>query len=72
MENAGILTDGISVIGFDNILQYLNFPKPICSVDPHLKAEACTAIDLLRNRIHHPSLPPQQVILPVSLACREH
>lgn len=72
MENAGISLEGISVVGFDNILQYLNFPKPICSIDPHLKEEACTAIDLLRKRIHDPSLPPQQVILPVSLICREN
>jgi LacI family transcriptional regulator len=71
LENTGISMDGISVIGFDNILQYLNFPKPICSIDPHLREEACTAIDLLRKRIHDPQLPPQQVVLPVSLVCRE-
>ncbi|MBO4472048.1 MAG: LacI family DNA-binding transcriptional regulator [Clostridia bacterium] len=62
--------DSFSFVGFDNILRYLHFPKPICTIDPHLRDEACTAIDLLRRRIHDPSLPPQQVILPVSLVCR--
>lgn len=59
-----------SLVGFDNILGYMRFPKPICSVDCPLQEEAFTAIDLLRRRIHDPSLPPQQRILPVSLVCR--
>ena len=59
-----------SIIGFDNILGYINFPKPICSIECHLQEEACTAIDLLRNRIHDPSLPQQKKVLPVSLVCR--
>ena len=72
MENAGLLREGgFAIVGFDNILRYINFPKPICTIDPHLMEEACTAIDLLRKRIHNSSLPPQQVILPVSLVCRE-
>ena len=71
MENAGLMKDGgPDIVGFDNILRYVNFPKPICTIDPHLREEAVTAIDLLRRRIHEPSLPPQQVILPVTLVCR--
>lgn len=71
LENSGSgLEKDFSIIGFDNILGYINFPKPICSIECHLQEEACTAIDLLRNRIHDPSLPPQQKILPVSLVCR--
>ncbi|MBR3109087.1 MAG: LacI family DNA-binding transcriptional regulator [Clostridia bacterium] len=71
LENSGLRVDNrLSIIGFDNILGYLNFPKPICSIECHLQDEACTAIDLLRKRIHDPSLPPQQVMLPVSLVCR--
>ena len=62
--------EGISVIGFDNIQKYTDFSKPLCTIDPDLAEEARTAIELLRNRIHDPSLPPQQVILPVSLICR--
>ncbi len=71
MENAGIMkTDGPDIVGFDNILRYINFPKPICTIDPQLQEEACTAIDLLRRRIHDPALPPQQIVLPVTLVCR--
>lgn len=71
LENAGGgLEKDFSIIGFDNILGYINFPKPICSIECHLQEEACVAIDLLRNRIHDPSLPPQQRVLPVSLVCR--
>ena len=69
MENAG-LNRSFGIIGFDNIMRYINFPKPICTIDPNLREEAETAIDLLRKRIHDPSLPPQQVVLPVSLVCR--
>ena len=51
-------------------MRYINFPKPICTIDPSLREEAATAIGLLRKRIHEPALPPQQVVLPVSLVCR--
>lgn len=71
MENAGLPESARpQIVGFDNILRYVNFPKPICSIDPHLREEARTAIDLLRRRIHEPDLPPQQVVLPVTLVCR--
>ena len=69
MDNAG-MGRAFSIVGFDNIMRYINFPKPICTIDPNLGEEAVTAIDLMRKRIHDPSLPPQQVILPVSLVCR--
>ena len=69
MDNAG-MGRAFSIVGFDNIIRYINFPKPICTIDPNLGEEAVTAIDLMRKRIHDPSLPPQQVILPVSLVCR--
>ena len=72
LESAGYRPGrDLSIIGFDNILRYISYPKPICSIDCHLQEEACTAIDLLRKRIHDPSLPPQQVVLPVSLVCRD-
>ena len=71
MENAGIPEESRpDIVGFDNILRYVNFPKPICTIDPQLQEEARTAIDLLRKRIHQPDLPPQQVVLPVTLVCR--
>ena len=72
LENAGFqVPEDLTVIGFDNILGYIRFTKPISSVDCSLKQEACTAIDLIRKRIHHPELPPQQVILPVSFVRRD-
>lgn len=71
LENSGFrVPEDLKVIGFDNILGYMSFPKPICSIDCHLQEEAVTAIDLLRKRIHDPSLPSQQVMLPVDLVCR--
>ena len=65
------MTDSFSIVGFDNILGYVNFPKPICSIDCNLQEEARIAIDLIRKRIHDRTLPPQQVVLPVSLVCRQ-
>ena len=59
--------EDLTVVGFDNILGYVRFPKPIPSIDCHLQEEACRAISLIRNRIHDPSLLPQQIRLPVSL-----
>ena len=73
LESAGFrVPEDLTVVGFDNILGYIRFPKPISSVDCHLKEEACAAIDLIRKRIHDPSLPPQQVCLPVALVRRDH
>ena len=69
-RNGFRIPEDLTVVGFDNILGYVSFPKPISSVDCHLPEEACTAIDLLRKRIHDPSLPPQQVMIPVDFVCR--
>ena len=60
----------LAVVGFDNILGYIQFPKPIPSVDCNLQEEACAAIDMIRKRIHDPSLPPQQLRLPVHFVQR--
>lgn len=71
MERAGLrVPEDFAIVGFDNILGFLNFPRPICSVDSCLQQEAFHAVDMLRNRIHDPSLPPQRIVLPVSLVCR--
>lgn len=71
LDGAGYrVPEDLTVVGFDNILGYIQFPKPIPTVDCHLQEEACTAIDLIRKRIHNPSLPPQQVCLPVSFIRR--
>ena len=71
IERLGLrVPQDLSFVGFDNILGYINFPKPICSVDSNFPEEARLAIDLLRKRIHEPTLPPQQILLPVTLVCR--
>ena len=71
METSDLLSSRkIEIVGFDNILRYISFMKPICSVDPGLDEEARIAVDLIRRRIHEPSLPPQQITLPVRLVSR--
>lgn len=72
MENSGMrVPDDFALIGFDNIRRYIHFPRKICSVDGSLQEEATIAIDLLRTRIHQPELPPQRVMLPMTLACHD-
>ncbi len=71
LESTGVRIPGdLAVVGFDNILGYIQFPKPIPSVDCNLQEEACAAIDMIRKRIHDPSLPPQQLRLPVHFVQR--
>ncbi len=71
IERVGLhVPQDLSFVGFDNILGYVHFPKPICSIDCDFPEEASLAIDLLRKRIHDPAMPPQKIILPVSLVCR--
>ena len=72
IERAGMrIPDDFAIVGFDNILGYLDFPRPICSIDTSFREEAALSIDMIRKRIHEPDLPPQQITLPVSLICRE-
>ncbi len=59
-----------ALVGFDNIQRYIHFPRPLCTIDPCLHEEAAAAIDLLRKRIHHPSLPTQRVFLSPEIVCR--
>ncbi len=72
MEQYGLrIPEDMSIVGFDNIQGYIHSPEPICSIDSDFQKEAVVAIDMLRKRIHDSSLPPQRVILPVTLVCRE-
>ena len=72
MEREGLhVPEDFALVGFDNILGYLSFPRPICSVETDFEKEAVLSIDLLRKRIHDPALPPQKIVLPVSLVCHE-
>ena len=69
-ESGQTLPENLTFVGFDNILGYMHFPKPITSIDGNLREEARVAIEVLRNRIHDPSLPPQHRVIPVELVRR--
>ncbi len=69
-ESGQKLPENLTFVGFDNILGYIHFPKPITSIDGNLREEARVAIEVLRNRIHDPSLPPQHRVIPVKLVRR--
>ena len=71
LEESGLaLPKNLTFVGFDNILGYIHFPKPITSIDGNLREEARTAVEILRNRIHEPDLPPQHRVIPVELIRR--
>ena len=71
MESAGYrIPEDFAMVSFDNIGGYVNYARPLCSVDSDFRQEAELAIDMLRRRIHDPALPPQREILPVKLICR--
>ena len=70
-EGGRPLPENLTFVGFDNILGDLHFPKPITSIDGNLREEARAAIELLRNRIHEPGLPPQCRVIPVKLVRRD-
>jgi len=61
----------LAIVGFDNIQGYTGYSRPLPSIDGHLQEEARTAIELIRNRIHNPDLPPQHVVIPVTLVLPE-
>ncbi len=68
MEAAGLLaSQSVEFVGFDHISRYVSFMKPISSIDPQLEEEARIAVNMIRKRFHDPSLPPQQITLPVRL-----
>jgi len=72
LEESGIaIPENLTFVGFDNILGYIHFPRPITSIDGNLREEARAAIELLRNRIHDPELPPQHRVIPVELVRRD-
>lgn len=59
------------IVGFDNIGDSLSFPIPLCSVDCSLPEMARRGIELLTARIEGDSRPPQTIVCPVHLVCRE-
>lgn len=62
--------DDFKIVSFDNIDSALASPIPLCSVDCGLEHLARRSIELLRDRIQGDDQPPQTIICPVSLVCR--
>ena len=68
MRDCGLDMPGdMALVGYDNLQQALSLPLAIPSVDGHLREEAAAAVATIRHRIHHPDLPRQRIILPVSM-----
>ena len=63
-------TDDFKIVSFDNIDSALASPIPLCSVDCGLEHLARRSIELLRDRIQGDDQPPQTIVCPVSLVCR--
>lgn len=62
--------DDFKIVSFDNIDSTLVSPIPLCSVDCGLEYMAQSSIKLLRDRIHGDESPPQTIVCPVNLVCR--
>ena len=58
------------IVSFDNIDSTLLSPIPLCSVDCSLEYMAQRSIELLRSRIQGNDRPPQTIICPVKMICR--
>lgn len=58
------------IVSFDNIDSALASPIPLCSVDCGLEQMARTSMELLRDRIQGDNRPPQTIVCPVHLVCR--
>lgn len=71
LESAGVeIPRDVAVVGYDNIQAKINFPMPLCTVDPSINEMIDIAVDVLRKRIHREALPPQTVKVPARLVCR--
>ena len=71
LESQGVkIPQDIAVVGYDNIQSKINFPMPLCTVDPSINEAIDIAVDLLRKRIHKADLPPQVIKVPARLVCR--
>lgn len=62
--------DDFKIVSFDNIDSALTSPIPLCSVDCGLEYLARRSIELLRDRIQGDDQPPQTIVCPVELVCR--
>lgn len=62
--------EDFSIVSFDNIDGALVSPIPLCSVDCNLGLIAQQSMELLRSRIQGDARPPQTIVCPVSIVCR--
>lgn len=62
--------DDFRIVSIDNIDSALLSPIPLCSVDCGLEYMARRGIELLRDRIRGDDRPPQTIVCPVKLVCR--
>lgn len=66
------LTPGrdVAVAGFDDIPEGLSFSPSLTTVTAHPRLQGALAVALLQSRMADPSLPVQEVVLPVELIQR--
>lgn len=62
--------EDFKIVSFDNIDSALASPIPLCSVDCGMEQMARTSMELLRDRIQGDNRPPQTIVCPVHLVCR--
>lgn len=60
----------IAIVGYDNIQGRINFPMPLCTVDPSIDEMIQQALTLLRQRIHRDNAPPRTIRVAASIVCR--
>lgn len=71
IQQSPLLQDwDVGIVSFDNIQGVQHFPAALCSVDCSFTEMARQGIDMLRNRIHGDTRPPQAIVSPVRLVCR--
>lgn len=72
LQNHGVrVPEDVAIVGYDNIQSRINFPMPLCTIDSSPAEMIDKAISLLRQRIHREALPPQHLVVPARLVCRE-
>ncbi|MGN0971688.1 MAG: LacI family DNA-binding transcriptional regulator [Aristaeellaceae bacterium] len=69
-RSSQLSTEDFRMVSIDNIDSALVSPIPLCSVDCGLETMARRSIELLRDRIQGDDRPPQTIVCPVTLVCR--
>ena len=69
-RSSQLSTEDFRIVSFDNIDSALASPIPLCSVDCGLEYMARRSIGLLRDRIQGDNRPPQTIVCPVTMVCR--